>query len=94
MNLLLLFTLGFPSGLEWLWITAGGVALGFVGTAIFHVLWNWTIPGIFHLPEITFWQAFRLLLLFGILLGAGTFRNNPTPPPVIYIGQPPYELKK
>ncbi len=27
------------------------------------LLWNWLCPTIFHLPEITFWQAIGLLFL-------------------------------
>jgi len=38
-------------------------------TAIFQCLWNMTIPEIFGLNKIRFWQAFRLLLLAGILFG-------------------------
>ena len=32
-------------------------------------LWNWLMPLLFHLPAITFWQAWGLLLLSWILLG-------------------------
>ena len=35
------------------------------------ILWNWLMPTIFDLPYITFWQAFGLNLLAGIL-----FRTN------------------
>jgi hypothetical protein len=27
------------------------------------ILWNWLMPTLFHLPEITFWQACGLQLL-------------------------------
>lgn len=30
-------------------------------------LWNWLMPGIFGLPEISFWQAWGLLTLCGFL---------------------------
>jgi hypothetical protein len=30
-------------------------------------LWNWLMPGIFNLPEITFWQALGLNALSTIL---------------------------
>ncbi len=30
-------------------------------------LWNWLMPIIFHLPEITFWQAVGLNLLSAML---------------------------
>jgi hypothetical protein len=35
------------------------------------ILWNWLMPTIFNLPIISFWQAFGLNLLAGIL-----FRTN------------------
>ena len=43
-----------------------------VFTALFTWLWNITMPEVFGLKEITFWQAFRLLLLAGFLFGAGS----------------------
>ena len=48
------------------------VAIGII-TAIFQALWNSTMPDVFDLEEITFWQAFRILLLAGFLFGAGSF---------------------
>ena len=42
--------------------------------AIFQYLWNCTIPGIFKLREISFWEAFRLLLLSGFLFGGSFIR--------------------
>jgi len=30
-------------------------------------LWNWVMPDVFELTEITFWQAFGLSLLSGFL---------------------------
>ena len=44
-----------------------------IATAIFQWLWNITMPQVFDLKEITFWQAFRILLLAGFLFGAGSF---------------------
>ncbi len=50
------------------------VAIVVFGEAVFH-LWNWLLPGLFHLPVITFWQGVGLLalswLLFGGLRGFG-----------------------
>ena len=31
-------------------------------------LWNWLMPGIFNLPEITFWEALGLNALSSILI--------------------------
>lgn len=36
-------------------------------------LWNMTIPELFGLKALTYWQAFRLLLISGLLFGPGTF---------------------
>ncbi len=35
------------------------------------LLWNALLPGIFHVTQITFWQAAGLLLLARILFGGG-----------------------
>lgn len=42
--------------------------------AILQWLWNMTIPQVFGLRTITFWQAFRLMLIFGILFGRVAIR--------------------
>ncbi len=41
----------------------------FIGSIFLKWLWNITIPRIFKLPEITYWEAFRLILIVGILFG-------------------------
>jgi len=46
-------------------------ALLFLGSLLLKYLWNITIPRIFKLPEITYWEAFRLILIAWILLGRG-----------------------
>ncbi|TVQ18087.1 MAG: hypothetical protein EA382_18165, partial [Spirochaetaceae bacterium] len=49
-----------------------GIGLLIIG-AIFlfglfvRILWNWLMPEIFGLPEITYWQAWGLLILSMIL---------------------------
>lgn len=37
--------------------------------ALLRWLWNLTMPRIFGLPQIEFWESFRLLLIAGILFG-------------------------
>lgn len=49
-------------------IPLGIAAIG----AVVMLLWNALIPGIFHLGEITFWQALGLLVLSKILFSGGT----------------------
>jgi hypothetical protein len=40
-----------------------------IGGAVVRLLWNWLLPAIFGLPEITFWQAIGVLALSRILFG-------------------------
>lgn len=40
------------------------------------LLWNWLMPNIFGLPEITFWQAIGLNLLSTILFKPTTIKNK------------------
>ena len=51
-----------------------GVCMFFFMAWIFRWLWNITIPQIFNLKEITYWQAFRLLLIAGIIFGSISFK--------------------
>ena len=48
------------------------LALIAIFTFIFRWLWNTTMPEVFGINEVSFWQAFRLLLLSAILFGGGT----------------------
>jgi hypothetical protein len=48
-------------------IIAAIIGFGFVVMA----LWNYTMPAIFHLPTITYWQAVCLLILSRIFFGSG-----------------------
>ena len=38
-------------------------------SALLRWLWNMTMPQVFGLKEITYWQAFRILIIAGILFG-------------------------
>jgi hypothetical protein len=40
---------------------------------LFQFLWNITVPEIFGLSTIGYWQAFRLLLMASMIFGAGSF---------------------
>jgi len=50
-----------------------GIAACFLAAAILCWLWNTTMPDVFELKKITYWQAFRLLLLAMILFGGIRF---------------------
>lgn len=41
----------------------------FVLILLFKWLWNITMPEVFGIKEVTFWQAFRILILASILFG-------------------------
>jgi hypothetical protein len=46
------------------------IVIGFVIFAlIFRLIWNWTVPAVFGLRAITFWQAVGILILSSILFG-------------------------
>jgi hypothetical protein len=40
------------------------------------LLWNWLMPVIFGLPEITFWQAIGLNLLSTVLFKSTTIKKE------------------
>lgn len=46
-----------------------GIILLFLTAWLLQFLWNITMPDVFNLKPITFWQAFRLILISGILFG-------------------------
>lgn len=54
-------------------LTIAGVGLAvlfaFVFGIVVKVLWNWLMPALFGLGEITFWQAFGIVLLAKLLFG-------------------------
>jgi len=41
----------------------------FLGSLLLKYLWNITMPRMFKLAEITYWEAFRLILIAWILFG-------------------------
>ncbi|MGI6284784.1 hypothetical protein SEF58_03075 [Neomoorella humiferrea] len=49
------------------------IVLFFVITGLFQWLWNITMPEVFNLKKITFWQALRLLIIAGLLFGGNHF---------------------
>jgi hypothetical protein len=40
-----------------------------IGGEVVMLLWNWLVPTLFGLPQVTFWQALGLLALCRILFG-------------------------
>ncbi len=47
-----------------------GVLVVLAAAALLEWLWNMTIPELFGLKIVTYWQALRLLLIAGLLFGA------------------------
>ncbi len=48
-----------------------GIFLVFLFGYLVMLLWNWLMPDIFNLPEVTYWQALGILLLAKLLFGFG-----------------------
>jgi len=48
----------------------------FVLSLVLKWLWNMTMPEVFGLKTITFWQAFRLIIIAAILFGGGNVNLN------------------
>ena len=48
---------------------AGMIAFVALGGVLVRVLWNWLLPPLLGLPQITFWQAIGVLALSRILFG-------------------------
>ena len=46
-----------------------GLVLVAILVVIFRWLWNSTLPEVFGVRELNFWQAFKIMLLAGILFG-------------------------
>ena len=60
-------------------LVLGGMALfvlvAFMVGYFVMLLWNWLMPAIFGLPEITYWQAWGILILAQILFGRSLSSN-------------------
>jgi len=56
-------------------LVAGGIVLVFALSFVFGlfvmILWNWLMPELFHLPEISYFQAWGLVILSHILFKGG-----------------------
>ena len=48
------------------------MALLFISAAVLRWLWNITMPEVFNVNRITYWQCFRLLLMVKIALDGGS----------------------
>lgn len=53
-----------------------GLAISLLFAWPVQLLWNWLLPRLFNLPEITFLQAWGLEILCGMLLGMRVTYNK------------------
>lgn len=73
--------LGRPKGAKLIGLIILGlltaVFFGFVFGFFVKLLWNWLMPDLFNLKEITYWQAFGLVILARLIFGSfGSNHNN------------------
>ena len=69
---------------RWIWLAPLAIlamlALIALGGEVVLQLWNWLLPPLFGLGQITFWQALGVLvlcrILFGRLGGPGSYRRG------------------
>ena len=58
---------------KWIFIAPlailGMLVFATIGGELVRYLWNWLLPPLFGVPQITFWQALGMLLLCRILFG-------------------------
>ena len=73
--------------MDWLEKLALGVIIGIIANVSIafvavvsavptYFLWNWIMPEMFGLKTITFWQAWGIILLSGILFKSGILSKN------------------
>lgn len=64
------------SRIKKLWFIVPAVlVIGTLFGLVVMMLWNWLLPPLFGLPEITFWQALGLFVLSKVLFGG--WRHGP-----------------
>jgi len=63
---------------KWIFVAApiGIVVFVIIGGELVKYLWNWLLPTLFGLRQITFWQAVGLLALCRILFGGLGLRGG------------------
>ena len=68
---------GMPRLVGWMFVgAAAAVLFAFVFGIFVMLLWNWLIPGLFGLREITYWQAFGIVILAKLLFGGFGHRHS------------------
>lgn len=62
--------------MAFIFISLGVVFLVILATSIFQMLWNMTMPQVCNLRQISFWVAFRLLMISGFLTSGSFIHFN------------------
>jgi hypothetical protein len=52
------------------------IAMGLVFGFAIKLLWNWLMPELFHLKEITYWQGIGIFILARLIFGFGGGSGN------------------
>jgi len=52
------------------------VVVAFLGAWVMTIAWNWLMPELFGLPEITFWQMVVLSFITNGLTGGSSLANR------------------
>ncbi|MCD4735137.1 MAG: hypothetical protein K8R53_03770 [Bacteroidales bacterium] len=64
------FSTNAPKVIGWV---IGGIILAVIFAFIFGyfvmLLWNWLMPALFNLPEISYWMAFGIIILARLIFG-------------------------
>jgi hypothetical protein len=53
---------------RYLWAFLIGIPVSLYTTFIIQLLWNWFVAPAFHIPEISFWGTYGMVLLAGVLI--------------------------
>lgn len=66
--------------MKWIFKIIGGIFLFCLAIVLFGYvtmyLWNWIMPYLFHLPEVSFYMAIGLVILSKILFGGMRMRGG------------------
>jgi len=72
---------------KWIFVAPAAILgillVGFIAGEAVKLLWNWLMPALFGLGQLTYWQALGLLALCRLLFGGtgrhGSYRSNRSP---------------
>jgi hypothetical protein len=59
---------------SWLWVV--GTAVGLYNAFIVQQFWNWFAAAAFHVPTVSYWAMYGLLLLLGLVFEREEFADE------------------